>query len=369
MSTGVNRVAIDDHPIVRGSIDDAVRTARVVLVRQDVEHQSSTLVGSYEDDSVVSVLPQLSLRGALQLELQGIDRPVTLCAPPQALDPSPCVLATEVSLGNPMAYPEADGTIRFVERITAAEALRLASQQERFVVPVVVHGQQLTALDWALRFVTPNEFVLASGSVGGNGPDLRIRLDVLAASRLSYTVSLGSQRYIAIVERAHWRDFDVLSRGGGGASGMAGSNGHDGFSGQSGTNAICPSSAGTTGGRGEDGSAGGDGGPGGNGGDGGRVLVEIHATGAQADELVALVRWTVASRGGYGGSGGSGGTRGRGGSGGPGGMGATCFDAEGHTTSLPGGSSGFSGSDGRSGNTGISGSSGRDGAVTVRVVP
>jgi len=368
MNSGVDRVRIEDHPLVGGAIDDAVRTARVVLVRQDVEHQTSTLVGSYDDDSVVSVLPQLSLRGALHLQLQGVDQPVTLCPPPEALDPSPCLLATEVSLGNPMAYLEADGTIRFVERITSGETARLAAQQERFVVPVVVHGQQLTALDWALRFVTPNELVLAGGSSGGHGPDLRIRLDVLAANRLSYTVSRGSRQYVAIVERPHWRDFDVLSEGGGGAAGMDGSNGRDGFSGTPGTNAICPSSPGANGGRGEDGTPGGDGGPGGHGGDGGNVLVKIHATGALASELVSLAHWTVASRGGHGGSGGSGGLGGRGGSGGSGGMGATCFDAEGHSTSLSGGSSGFSGSDGRNGMTGTSGASGRNGIVTVRVI-
>jgi hypothetical protein len=368
MTTGVNRVTIAEHPLTRGWIDDAIRTSRMVLVRQDVERRTSTLVGSYDDDSVVSVLPQLSLRGTLHLELQGIDHPVTLCAPPEALDPSPCVPATEVSLGNPMAYLEGDGSIRFVERITAGESFRLAAQQERFVVPVVVYGQQLTALDWALRFVTPNELVLAGESSGRNGPDLHVRLDVLAAHRLSYTVSDGSRQYIAIVERPYWRDFDVLSQGAGGASGTNGSNGRDGFSGLPGTNASCPSSAGTSGGRGEDGSAGEDGGPGGNGGNGGNVLVEIHAAGEQADELLSLVRWTVASRGGHGGAGGTGGTGGRGGSGGSGGMSATCFDAEGHTTFLAGGSQGLSGNDGRSGMQGMSGFSGRDGVVTVRVV-
>ena len=120
---------------------------------------------------------------------------------PQALDPSPCVLASEIELGNPMAYLEPDGTIRFVDRIASADAAQLAARQERFVVNVMVHGRQLTALDWALRFVTPNELALSG--------DLRIRLDVLAANRIGYTVSQGSRSYIAIVERQHWRDFDV----------------------------------------------------------------------------------------------------------------------------------------------------------------
>lgn len=368
MSTSVNRVSVDEHPVLRGWIDDTVRTARVVLVRQDVEHQTSTLVGSYDDDGVISVLPQLSLRGALHLELQGMDRPVTLCAPPEALDPSPCVPATEVSLGNPLAYLESDGTIRFVERITASQALQLAAHQERFVVPVMVHGQQLTALDWGLRFVTPNELVFAGGLPGANGPDLRIRLDVLAANRLSYTVSRGGRQYIAIVERERWRDFDVSTQGAGGASGMNGSDGRDGFNGLPGQNASCPSFAATNGGRGEDGAAGEDGKPGANGGDGGKVLVEIHASGAQANELAALVSRTVASRGGAGGMGGNGGRGGRGGSGGSGGLGATCVDADGHTTFLSGGMAGFSGNDGRSGLSGMPGSPGRDGAVTVRIV-
>src|SRR6185437_2568072 len=243
MTTGMNRVALDDHPLVRGWIDDGFRTTRVVLVRQDVEHQMSTLVGSYEDDGAVSVLPQLSLRGAMHLELQGIDQPVTLCALPQALDPSPCVLATEVRLGNPLAYLEADGTIRFIERFGSGDAFRLAAHQERFVVPVVVHGQQLAALDWGLRFVTPNELILGGAGWGASGPDLQVRIDVLAASRLGYTVRRGDRQYVAIVERERWRDFDVLSAGSAGSSGLDGSNGRDGFSGQSGTNASCPSFA------------------------------------------------------------------------------------------------------------------------------
>lgn len=369
MNTGMNGVDMDAHPLVRGWIDDGFRTARVVLVRQDVERQTSTLVGAFDDDGVVSVLPELSLRGAMHLELQGIERPITLCARPQALDPSPCVLATEVRLGNPMAYLEADGTIRFVERIAAGEAFRLAAQQARFVVPVIVHGQQLAALDWGLRFVTPNDFVLAGVGSGGSGPDLQIRLDVLAANRLSYTVGRGSRPYLAIVERDRWRDFDVVSLGADGSSGLDGSNGRDGFSGLSGTNASCPSFAARDGGRGEDGAAGEDGGPGGNGGDGGSVLVEIHATGAQATELLPLVQSTIASRGGRGGAGGAGGRGGRGGSGGSGGLGTTCFDVDGHTTFLPAGSTGLSGNEGRSGTTGISGSNGRDGRVTVRIVP
>jgi hypothetical protein len=278
------------------------------------------------------------------------------------------VPARDITLNNPLAYLEPDGAIRFVERITAAEAFRLATREERFVVPVTVNGQQLAALDWALRFQTPNELVLGGDASGANGPDLRVRLDPLAGNRVSYSVSRGSREYIAIVEFGQRRNFDVLTRGAPGSTGMDGSSGRDGLSGTPGTSAICPSFAGGNGGRGEDGSNGQDGGAGAKGGDGGNVLVEIHATVGQADPLRSLVRWTVASRGGTGGSGGAGGTGGRGGSGGPGGLGTVCIDADGNATSLPGGSQGFSGLDGRNGLPGMSGSSGRDGKVTVRVI-
>ena len=69
-----------------------------------------------------ALLPELSFRGALQIELSGIARPVTLCGPPQELDPTPCVPAMDLALQNPLAYMDRDGAFHFVEHGHAPDA-------------------------------------------------------------------------------------------------------------------------------------------------------------------------------------------------------------------------------------------------------
>ena len=368
LRVGSNPVATAAHRLLRGWIDASDSEGRTVVVRQDLDHQTSTLLGAVDDQGGVSVLPQLSLRGALHFELDGIDRPVTLCAPPEELDPSPCVPASEVRLDSQFAYFEPDGAIRFVEHLTARDALTLARSGERLVVAVIANGQRVAALDWGLRFETPNDLVLGGGAYGAAGPDLRVHIEPLAGGRLSYAVSGSDRQYVAIVERDQTNDFHVVSRGGDGNRGSDGASGSDGLTGLSGTNASCPSFQASDGGRGGDGSPGADGDAGGAGGNGGNILVEVAAAGRRYEELRALVQKTVVSRGGSGGAGGSGGRGGRGGAGGTAGQGATCVDADGKITNLSGGSQGMSGSDARDGSSGMAGSDGQAGRVTVRVI-
>jgi hypothetical protein len=368
LRVGANRVATAEHRLLRGWIDAPDRFGRTVLVRQDIERQTSTLLGAVDDEDGVSVLPQLSLRGALRFELDGIDRPVTLCAPPDELDPSPCVPASEVRLDNRLAYLEPDGTIRFVEHLAASEVVALAARAERLVVPIIVRGRQLTALDWGLRFETPNDFVLTGQVPSAPGPDLRVRVEPLAGGRIGYVISRSAREYFAIVERDRANEFHVVSQGADGARGFDGSLGRDGLAGLEGTNASCPSARGTDGGRGADGSPGEDGGAGGAGGNGGDIVVTVAAGDRSAAEFRALIMKTVLSRGGSGGAGGSGGRGGRGGAGGAGGQGTSCVDAEGKTTYLSCGSPGLAGTDARDGWTGSRGSDGGPGRVTVRVI-
>ena len=363
MRLGVNPIAMAEHRPLRGTLDDSLNTRRVV-VRQDLEHQTTALVGTVDNEKGVSVLPQLSLRAALHIELEGIDGQVSLCGPPEALNPDPCVPESAVALGNRLAYLERDGTIRFLERLPAREALTLATAGDDVVVPIAVSGNRVTELAFGLRFETPNDLVFG----GGSGPELRVGLEPLAGGRLSYTITRGDRQYVAIVERDHANGFHVISQGADGQRGRDGSSGSDGLAGASGSSASCPSSQGGAGGRGDDGGPGEDGGAGTEGGNGGDAVVDIATLGAAADELVALVRKTVLSRGGAGGSGGSGGRGGRGGAGGPGGPGTTCVDADGNTTFLSAGMQGFSGTDGRSGFDGPSGSNGQPGRVTLHVV-
>jgi hypothetical protein len=278
------------------------------------------------------------------------------------------VAASDVRLDSRWAYVETDGAIRFVEHLTAGEVVVLATSGQRLDVPVIVRGQRITALDWGLRFETPNDLLLVGGGSGAAGPDLRVRVEPLAGGHLKYAVSRGDRQYAAIVEGAQVNDFHVVSQGSDGERGLDGSSGSDGLTGQSGNNASCPSFQASDGGRGGDGSPGNDGGAGGAGGSGGNVLVEVAAEGRQYEELRALTRKTVVSRGGSGGAGGSGGRGGRGGAGGSAGQGATCVDSDGKVTNLSGGSQGFSGSDARDGWSGMPGSNGQAGRVTVLVI-
>jgi hypothetical protein len=367
MREGSNPMALRAHRPLRAWIDSAVLSARGILIRQDLRRGTATLLGDAKGGGV-SVLPQLALRGALHIELEGIDGPVTVCAPSEALDPSPCVRASEVGVDSPLMFADADGTLHFVEHLFARDVDAIAAIARRVTVPFVVDGQRLTALDWEVQFETPQDLVFGGGTVGDDGPDVEVRVEALTTHRLRYIVKRGAEEYHAIVERPRARDFHVTSRGNDGSRGLDGSAGGHGGAGPGGISASCPSSEGTNGGRGGDGNAGGDGSNGGAGGRGGQILLELISGGPTRDELLATLRGTVSSKGGSGGAGGSGGTGGRGGVGGTGGSGATCTDSQGHVTMLSAGGSGLNGSDGRNGSAGSTGPNGDDGRVTVRVI-
>jgi len=369
---GANPVIVSQHRLARAWIDSSALVARGVLVRQDLLRETSSLLG-YTDDAgagvgptAVSVFPRIPLRGALRIALDGIEDPITVCAPPDELDPTPCVQARDVSAESRVAQLDPDGSLRFVDQLTPSVAAELAETARRLSVPIAVGGRAVTALDWALRFETPNDLTIRGRRAGEDAPDLRVLVSRLETGRLLYDVVGGDRPHQAVIERAEAERFHVISKGADGAQGSDGFSGRDGSTGSSGTSASCPSSQGGNGGRGEDGSNGEDGDSGGAGGRGGDILVEVTDRGAGSDDLLALVRRTVLSVGGSGGAGGSGGRGGRGGSGGSGGSGTTCFDSDGHVTVLSGGSTGLSGSDGRSGSSGSPGSRGAAGKVTIR---
>lgn len=368
LRAGVNAVAIRDHPPLRGWIDTTALAARGVLVRQDLHRLTSSLLGIADSGGAFSVLPRVRLRGALQVQLEGIDDPVTLCAAPERLDPSPCIPASEVSVDSRAARLDADGSVRFAEQMTAQEAEALAEDAHRLRVTIAIGGRPVAALDWDLRFETPKDLVFGSTHAGAHGPDLRVHVRWLETGRLVYDVTDRDRRYQAIVEREEAERFHVISRGADGERGSDGSSGRDGLAGLMGVGAVCPSTPGGDGGPGQDGTPGEDGGAGGSGGNGGNITVEIiHGSGAR-DDLLALVRRAVSSEGGSGGLGGSGGSGGHGGQGGSGGSGTTCFNSDRQVSTLPGGSNGANGLDGRSGFSGSSGSRGAPGRVTIRLV-
>ena len=81
MKSGVNAVTVVGSPPSRGWIDEDKIPMRGVLVRQDVWGQTATLLGYRNNRPPLSILPDVQLRGALMMDVTGVSRPVTLCAP------------------------------------------------------------------------------------------------------------------------------------------------------------------------------------------------------------------------------------------------------------------------------------------------
>jgi hypothetical protein len=364
LQQGSNRVSIAEHPPTGATLAAQSITAHTVLVRQ--ERLLDTLVAE-DGGRPPSVLPELSLRGALWVQVPGVSRPITLCRPPRALDPAPCVAPEDVRIESPLVYLDRGGAFHFLERIRPQQATALARAGRTLALPIGVGGQRLPSLEWPLRFERPENLVLTGAS--GAGPDLDVKVERAEAARFAFTVVGNGAEYRAVLEGADLHAFRVVSRGAPGRSGSNGSNGMDGWPGTDGSSASCPSMSGTDGGRGGDGGNGGNGEDGGNGGDGGNIVVHVDcgATPCAPAELEALRR-IVASEGGPGGAGGWGGSGGRGGRGGSGGAGTTCIDnGTGTSSSLSGGTSGSSGSDGANGFAGSSGAAGKPGQIRFSV--
>ena len=362
MKVGANPVSLDAHPPVHARLDLPVRQVRV---RQRPVDATAVLLASAQSPQGVSLLPELPLRGALQVDVEGLARPVTVCAPAAVLDPAPCVSGDALAIASPLVTVDHDGVVRFTDHLSAQELERLAREAESVVLPVSVAGQRLSELQWALAFEKPADLIF---TWTGSGPELLVRVTRGAGGRLIDTIDADGKIYLAVVEAAEAARFRIVSSGIDGASGSNGLDGSDGLSGMSGSSASCMA-PGSDGSRGGDGSNGGDGGDGGGGGAGGPVRIEVACGQAPCADLVALAKRTISSEGGRGGAGGKGGRGGRGGPGGSGGSGTTCTSADGQFSSVSGGQDGLSGSDGLAGRDGSSGFNGSPGPVTVVVVP
>ena len=365
---GVNRVDIGQHVALKGWLDPQKTPMRGVLVRQNVWAQTATLLGYAGDRPGVSVLPEISLRDALMVQVRGLSRPVTLCAPAEALDPTPCIAASDVTLENAPAFLDEDGAFHFVDHISMHDAIALAQEGERLTLPVRVGGRPLLSLEWALYYERPENLVFGGQSAGARGPDLSVGIDHRDRQRFFLSVFTPGRRVQAVVEARDMPGFVIASEGAAGFTGHAGAQGTNGTDGTSGMSASCPGSPGGNGTNGTDGGPGGPGGPGGRGGDGGNVSVELACGDEPCDEARELLAQTIVSLAGAGGAGGPGGAGGHGGRGGAGGSGTTCTDSNGNTTSVSGGTSGSNGSDGARGADGQPGPPGRAGQVHFKLV-
>jgi hypothetical protein len=361
---GQNRVLLDRRMVTSVRLDRQTLDGPVVRLRQDVWHQRVALLG-YGAGASPSLLPPVPLRDALRVAVGGLSRPISLCRPARDLDPSPCIAAQDVTLGNSLAYLDGDGALHLAEDAPAREAADLV-RDHAFTLSIGVGGGGAVPFAWPVRFERPERLIFA------NGPHLRVAIVHTDPSLFSFTVSSDQAAYLAVVEAEDLPAFRLTSRGAAGRDGVSGSAGSDGTPGMDGMSASCPSmggGAGSSGGNGSPGGAGEDGGPGGNGGDV-DVAVDCGPTGC-APAVVDLLRAIITSEGGPGGAGGTGGPGGRGGRGGSGGAGTFCpaGDNGGIGSSLSAGSAGMSGSDGMAGSNGSDGSPGRAGQVRITSSP
>jgi hypothetical protein len=302
----------------------------------------------------------LPLRGALHVNLKGVSRPITLCADAAALDPTPCLSARHVSLGQPLARIH-DNQLELRTGMRIADVLGLARSGGQLELLVRVAGVAIDKHALPVRFDSVDGELLIyrrDPRYGDKGPDLRLVVDCPDKELLSFSAEDGTEPRVAFVPVAHLERFRLENHGVQGSPGRRGSDGSRGMSGSD-----C-----------QDGSTGGDGGtggPGGPGGDGGDIHIEIACRdGVHAGVGFALLRDTlqriVHSIGGPGGPGG------RGGSGGPGGFGGSSRSRRTHKDSQgrevvdePGCSSGSTGRSGSDGWSGSKGPDGRPGLITI----
>lgn len=368
LATGRNAVDLSAHPVQRAWLDESRAKVRRLVVRQDLPRQVAKLLAQLEKGTGTgpSLVPTIDLRGGLAVEVAGYAQPLTICASPEALDVTPCVLPEGVRPSVPVVRIDARGLLHFVDRITTRDAIRLVYDTANLPIDFDVGGKRALTVDWPIEFESPGP-VIFGGPPSGRGPDLEVKVERRYAPRLIFEVKAPEGVYVGVVEERDLAGFVLASRGGEGSAGSRGYDGGAGSNGMAGSPASCPYSSGgsgTAGGRGQDGGAGGPGGPGGPGGD---VLVHVSCATGECGGFAKRVAGAVRSLGGPGGPGGEGGRGGPGGKGGPGGSGASCTDSNGQYRSVSGGTPGPDGADGSPGPRGASGPDGDPGRVELRL--
>jgi hypothetical protein len=366
LATGQNAVDLSAHPVQRAWLDESRAKVRRLVVRQELPRQVAKLLAQLEQGASASLVPTIDLRGGLAVEVAGYTQPLTICASPEALDVTPCVLPEHVRPSVPIVRIDARGLLHFVDRIATRDAIRLVYDTPNLPIEFDVGGKRALTVDWPIEFESTGP-VIFGGPPSGRGPDLEVRVERRYAPRLVFEVKAPEGIFAGVIEERDLDGFVIASRGGEGSAGTRGYDGGAGSNGMAGSPASCPYSSGgsgTAGGRGQDGGAGGPGGPGGPGGD---VVVDVSCATGECGGFAKRVAAVVRSLGGPGGPGGEGGRGGPGGKGGPGGSGASCTDSNGQYRSVSGGMAGPDGADGSPGPRGADGPTGAPGRVDLRL--
>ncbi|MFT3699484.1 MAG: hypothetical protein QM831_40420 [Kofleriaceae bacterium] len=337
LSTGHNAVAAK---VVRTWFDPDHVVTRDVVVDQDVWQRKARLTADAGGQR--SIVPELPLRGALFAEATGISHPITVCAPRDDFDPSPCLDPQALAVDQPLAHLDGRGVVHVNDNLSIEDVLPLADLHG-FQIGIVFDHHVIASLAWGLDFAPPDDMVFE------DGPNLRVNAGDTRGARVRFDTNYGGRDYVAVLERDDLSQFHVVSRGRAGWSGSDGAKGSTGS-----TGSECQ--------NGHDGGRGGDGGDGGHGGDGGNIAVSLDCAFESCAVLKAQVVGSIVSEGGPGGRGGRGGAGGDGGMGGSSRSARTHVDASGHTVTddagCSGGASGHSGSSGMDGHSGWPGKPG-----------
>ena len=366
LATGRYPIDVAKVPPTSAWIDEERVRVRGVLVRQHILEQTASLLAYEGKPPGATIIPSINLRGSFHARVPGYDEPVTLCAPPETLDVTPCIAPVDLHPKVPVVYVDAEGLLHFVERVASRDAMRLVYNTPNLPLPFEINGRTLLTIEWPIVFERPEPLIF-SGSPSGRGPDLKVTLERRYSPRIVFEVTSPTAKVVGVVEADDLASFLIASRGGAGYAGTNGSPGSTGSAGSAGMSASCPGGHGGNGGNGGSGGNGTPGGSGGPGGPGGDVFANVACSTGDCAAVGAIVKRMVRSEGGPGGPGGQGGAGGMGGPGGSGGSGASCTDSKGQSHYASGGSPGSQGSAGSRGANGSAGTPGQPGRADIRI--
>ena len=118
---------------------------------------------------------------------------VTLCAPPDALDVTPCLLPSDVRPDVPIVYIDDLGLFHFVERIAMRDAQRLVFNTPHLPLPFDTQGARCSRSNGRLSSSGPSRWCSALPRC--SGPDLARGDRPPLRSAFLFEVAAGDSAY------------------------------------------------------------------------------------------------------------------------------------------------------------------------------
>jgi hypothetical protein len=134
-------------------VDDAV----MLRLLQDYKKRRTKLIPSAIDETRTPD-PSVDLRGSLEIVVEGLEKPITLCPSADPWDPTPCWPADRLALIHSVASLAPTGRIRFDRELSLDEVLKLGSDGDRLSAQVVV-GDVVQNIDLPIFFDSVPEMV------------------------------------------------------------------------------------------------------------------------------------------------------------------------------------------------------------------